>query len=71
MAGNWSAWICGDRDLECGMFSIKGERKEMRILNMIKHNDQELRKLLLSIHIVREVGVGNFVLPCHDTKRRL
>jgi len=42
------------------VFSIKGERKEMCVLNKIKHNDQELRKILLFIHTVREVGVCKF-----------
>lgn len=63
MARNWSAWICRDRDLEYSMFSIKRERKERCILSTIKHGDQELRKILLSIHIVKEVGICKFCFP--------
>lgn len=55
MARNWSVWIGRDRDLGYGMFSIKGERIEICILNMVKHNEQ-----MLSIHIVREVGICKF-----------
>ena len=71
MARNWSAWICRDRDLGYGIFSIKGEMKEICILNMIKHNDQALGKILLCIHIAREVGICKFCFTLLWYKRRL
>lgn len=66
MARNWCAWTCRDRDLGYGMFSMKGERKEMSVLNVVK-----LRKILPFIHIVREVGICKFCFTLLWYKRRL